>query len=63
MPPNQMGSEWGEGATEWHAKREDHYGLRAMQIICAAASELLDAPRDPLFEIVPPPAAPVPPEP
>ena len=33
--------------------REDPYAdCEQMQIICAAASELLDAPRDPLFEIV-----------
>ncbi|MFZ4694778.1 MAG: hypothetical protein ACOYMV_06600, partial [Verrucomicrobiia bacterium] len=29
--------------TEWHAKREDHYAdCEQMQIICAAATELLD---------------------
>ena len=44
--------------------REDPYAdCEQMQIICAAATELLDAPRDPLFEIVPPPTAPVPPGP
>ena len=50
--------------TEWHAKREDHYAdCEQMQIICAAATELLDAPRDPLFEVVSPPVVTVPPEP
>lgn len=43
--------------TEWHAKREDHYAdCEQMQIICAAATELLDAPSDPLFEAAQPPA-------
>lgn len=49
----------GGGGAEWHAKREDHSAdCEQMQINCAAATELLDAPRDPLFEIVPPPACP-----
>ena len=34
--------------------REDPYAdCEQMQIICAAATELLDASRDPLFEVVP----------
>ena len=61
MPPNRVGSEW--GAAEWYAKREDHYAdCEQMQILCVAVTELLDAPRDPLFESVKPPEALVSPE-
>jgi phage terminase large subunit GpA-like protein len=37
--------------TEWHQKREDHAtSCELMQIICAAATDLLSAPDLPLFE-------------
>ncbi len=48
----------GREAAEWHAQRKDHSADgEQMQSICAAATALLDAPRDPLFEIVLPPTA------
>ncbi len=35
---------------EWHKKREDHYAsCELMQVICAAVTEILSPPRDPLF--------------